>query len=466
MNSKKIDFGSNDLISSLPDALVCHILSFLSTKDAALTSALSKRWRNLLAFVPILDLDNSIYDYPKMGRRKRLQMRTSFKVFVDRVMALQGNATLEKFSLRCRTGRDPSRVNSWILKVLERGVIDLDLYIFKALNYLLPPKVLMVKTLVRLKVEGAGDLTIDVEEFFLPKLKTLHFLDVTFEKSGAAFAKLISGCHLLEELVMVEVSRFDENPNSISFDTPNLYLMYTDAVAVKYPEVKLDSLVEASLRLGKKRRKIENAADFLTGISNVKILYLSFETLKVLNYRCNKIPVFNNLMHLTIETHQDDRWESLLDILENSANLETLTFEGLHYKDTNNCQIEEFSCRDTNKCWDYNGCCICKPWEGTPICISSSPVKMLEDDFEKQTEMIKYFLETMPNLEQVILYYDTPFDVDLKIVSTQFQMLEKVASPKCNIQVISDNISFSTIVHSSSSRRSGGLVFFKNTFPV
>jgi len=53
--------------------------------------------------------------------------------------------------------------------------------------------------------------------------------------------------------------------------------------------------------------------------------------------------------------------------------------------------------------------CVCKPWEGTPICLSSSPVKILKvlkfgevcsykDDMDRQTEVIKYFLETMPNL--------------------------------------------------------------------
>lgn len=83
---------------------------------------------------------------------------------------------------------------------------------------------------------------------------------------------------------------------------------------------------------------------------------------------------------------------------------------------------------------------------------------------ERQTDLIEHFLESMPNLEQVILYYDTTFDDDLKIVSTQLQMLEKVASTKCKIQVISDNISYSFTVYSSS--LTCGLNFFKDTFPV
>ena len=39
----------------------------------------------------------------------------------------------------------------------------------------------------------------------------------------------------------------------------------------------------------------------------------------------------------------------------------------------------------------------------------------------------------MPNLEQMILYYDTPYDDDVLAVSKQLQMLPRVASAKCKI---------------------------------
>ncbi|XP_010513719.2 PREDICTED: F-box/LRR-repeat protein At3g59190-like [Camelina sativa] len=440
-----------------------------------------------------------------MGSRKRLQRRQSFKVFVDRIMALQGNAPLNKFSLICETDSDPSSVDGWIINALERGVVDLDLYISPDYGYPLPSKVLISKTLVRLKVEGTIYFTPDVGEVFLPKLKTLYLDDVTFEDSGAVFAKLISGCHLLEELVMIGViwdswdscsvssptlkrlklccDYIEENPKSVSFDTPSLvYFEFTNTVAIKYPKVNFDSLVEASVDLRTTLYQNEPAGDssdatgFFVGIRNVEILSLSAATFEVLTICCKVIPVFKNLIHLTIETDRKVGWEILPSLLVNCPNLETLVFEGLHYKDTNQSEDARYCFKDGNKCWEnHEGNCVGTPWEGTPTCFSSSPVKMLkvlkfgemfsyEDDIERQLEVIKYFLETMPNLEEVILHYNTPYDEDVSMVSGVLQLLGNLASPKCKIQVISDNISFSSTLHSSSS--TSGLFFLRNTFPV
>lgn len=238
-------------------------------------------------------------------------------------MALQGNAPLQKFSLRCKIGSDPSRVNGWILRVLERGVVDLDLYVSSEYRYPLPPQVLMSKTLVTLKVAGTDEFTIDVEQVSLPKLKSLRMENVSFDdETGSAFAELISGCHVLEELVLTKMmidfwdscsvssptlrrvkicsENIDENPKSVSLDTPNLvYLEFTDTVAVKYPKASFGSLVEASVGIrmtpdqvfhardlvnrhyGYSLNMVGDASDFLMGISNVKILYLSSQALEV-----------------------------------------------------------------------------------------------------------------------------------------------------------------------------------------
>lgn len=58
-----------------------------------------------------------------------------------------------------------------------------------------------------------------------------------------------------------------------------------------------------------------------------------------------------------------------------------------------------------------------------------------------EKEQIKYFLETMPNLEQVIKYYNTATDEDVIEISTQLQMLvSKVASSKCVVQMVSSSL--------------------------
>ncbi|KAL1223335.1 putative F-box protein [Cardamine amara subsp. amara] len=118
-----------DRISNLPDEIICHILSFLTTNEAALTSILSKKWRNLFALVPNLDIDYDNFQYPNQGKRDIDGLRKSFMDSIDRVLALQGNSPIKKFSLKCTDAADSVRVDSWISNVLVSGVSELQLSI-------------------------------------------------------------------------------------------------------------------------------------------------------------------------------------------------------------------------------------------------------------------------------------------------------------------------------------------------
>ncbi|EOA15802.1 hypothetical protein CARUB_v10007308mg [Capsella rubella] len=451
MKSKKkknVVDGSRDIISGLPYAMLCHILSFLPTKEAASTTALSKRWKPLLAFVPNLDFDDSIYFYPR-----------EISWTVSWLLQAKAKSPLNRFQVKCKDVVDQYWVLEWIQKVLKRGVLDIDLRIPTSLGYCsrsnfypLPSKIFMSKTLVRLKIEFEDGVNFSVDgDVSLPKLKILY-LDY-FQTDTITFNKLVSGCHVLEELVLVNLkwnwNYLDPMPGYLTF------------MADRYREVSFDSLVEASVGLRLTPDQIVhvtcssednlepedeiNLKNLLMGICNVKILFLSCDTLKVLNYCSETIPVFNSLMQLTVEPCVE--WESLSALLKNCPNLETLIFQGLQHI---------FG----DKCEDEDGC-LCKCPDdslGTVVrnCLVSSPVKVLKilkfrencdiDEIEEQIEHVKHFLETMPNLENVTLYYNTPDGEDVMKVCKQLQKIRRVASAKCNVQIISDNLSLSSTI--------------------
>ncbi|KFK41208.1 hypothetical protein AALP_AA2G099400 [Arabis alpina] len=256
--------------------------------------------------------------------------------FVDRVLALQGDSPIHKFSLKIEDGNDPvdpNHIFSWILNVLQRGVLDLDLCMDLIKDCQFPAEIFMSETLVRLRLNNGYGPTIDFEDVNLPKLKSLHMDSAHLEKSGIGLSKLLSGCHMLEDLVLDEISTClwdfssvyvttlkkltygwggrDENTKSVSFDTLNLvYLEYVDTIANKYPKVNFGTLVEARINLrisddqiwdvrikaeasssdhsesdeendmDEEENTVVNATVFIMGLSNVKILYLSANTLE------------------------------------------------------------------------------------------------------------------------------------------------------------------------------------------
>ncbi|CAH8269101.1 unnamed protein product [Arabidopsis lyrata] len=432
-----------DLFSSLPEEILCHILSFLTTKEAALASVVSKRWRSQFALVPNLDIDDSVFLYPEEGKREREEILQSFMDFVDNVLALQGDSPIKKFSLKCKTGVHPRRVDGWICNVLQRGVLDMDLFIDFDEEYFMPRKLFFSETLVELKLRcslgvnwwvawarlgtvlpmlktlifDSAWIRCDTIEMFLHTFPVLEELSMSFNE----WDETVSSASLRKLSIWTTGCEDFSNPKSISFDIPSLvYFAYCDIVAEDYPKVNLTNLVEARISLLltedqiKRRRapnsdeddvllRLRNGWKLMSGIRNVQKLYISLDTLEVLYLCCKSIPVFNNLKLLHVKTAANEGWQGMPALLRNCPHLETLVFEGLrHFV--------------TDKCGDA---CDCVSREDKGRSLASCPVKKLQiKGFRgtiRELEMIKHFLESFRCLEKVEIYAEEKGRTDLEV---------------------------------------------------
>ena len=161
-----------------------------------------KRRKKRVYVLPISDKNEITFPWiPRKTPR-------SFVDFVDRVLVLHQHVPLNIFSLKCVDIVHPAIVIGWLLKVLEHGVLDLDLYISSVQGYPLPSEMFVSETLVRLKLEVRNVLTIDeVNDVFFPKVKSLLCLVHVMVKYSV-FYKLLLGCQALEELVLDNVFEF------------------------------------------------------------------------------------------------------------------------------------------------------------------------------------------------------------------------------------------------------------------
>ncbi|XP_019100817.1 PREDICTED: F-box/LRR-repeat protein At2g29930-like [Camelina sativa] len=136
----------------------------------------------------------------------------------------------------------------------------------------------------------------------------------------------------------------------------------------------------------------------VAGISNVKTLHLSSDTLEVFHLCCDTMPVFRNLLTLSFESDKYIGWQVVPLLLNHSPNLETLVIKGLVHQVTDMC----------------GDACACIPRRRTKkkmkmdegvCCLSTCQVKVLNISGYRGTcrelKQMRHFLANLKCLETV-----------------------------------------------------------------
>ncbi|MCH87960.1 F-box/LRR-repeat protein [Trifolium medium] len=288
-----------DIISTLPDVLLCHILSFLQTKQAVATTILSKRWNNLCLSVPSLYFKTTITTIDQNFRFND----NVYTVLLSRHSAVKG------FRLKLIYDypqilylRGPiNSIFKWLNYVVQRGVECLDLRLritfWEAENLVLnlPISILTCKTLVVLKLCSYG-VQQGSSSVLLPSLKTLHLKLVWFPKLRDLML-FLTGCPILQDLYTYDL--YFDSEESLTCN--------------EWKSFCLSNLTRADIDCFHSHLTLE-------AVQNVSSL--RFEIDQVYSHN-GFIPTFHNLTQLEL-LHLNYSWGFLLEVLKHCPMLQKL----------------------------------------------------------------------------------------------------------------------------------------------
>ncbi|EYU41153.1 hypothetical protein MIMGU_mgv1a026190mg [Erythranthe guttata] len=330
---------ASEVLSELPDSILTHILSFLLTRDSVRTCVLGQRWRYLWTHVPILDFTCVSLDFIRrfMRLHNKLQDIDSFR--------LDLRDDYESFYESYDEMLDDPLLHAWITSAIDRNVRNLHLAAFD--TRIFPSRCFFTcKTLVHLTLDSCEVVGGAV---CLPRLKKLHLFYPYFG-SDASLPKIISGCPVIDELILDEPStvmssciissptikrvtlNFEGTGNRfnvLKMNTPALdYLEIADRLPVHFEFGQLTSLIEANINIFEDVVQEDyflysrSLLGFIDLFCNVKCLKLDLLFRKVVcfhstfNLPSPHCPLLNRFSLLGLQSF----------FLERADNLETLIF--------------------------------------------------------------------------------------------------------------------------------------------
>ncbi|KAG4122914.1 hypothetical protein ERO13_D11G296776v2 [Gossypium hirsutum] len=379
---------SSDRISQLPDVLIHHILSFLSTKEAMATSILSKRWLWVWTSVPILDLQDTPFC--------RTDPNLRFRQFVDHVLILNKTVSLDKFCLKFNLVDHPSYVKTWFWDAVSRDVKELDISIHGTESFpflKLPFALFTAKTLHVLKLSHGVELHVP-GTVSLPCLKEL----VLHKQAGDNTTFSTISIPTLKTL-FVRFATTGRCRHKLKINAPVLkQLNLEDNLTLEFDLEDVSSLVEANVTVS----WLENRhIPLLKALSNAK------------PYR-----LFLNLVQMELHVGYGG-WDLLSLFLEFSDHLEVLVLAK-----NDNCRGLGFECS-----W--------KPPKYVPECLLSSLSMVYFKGFEDltyQLSMVKYILKNARVLKMMDIRSNGDLPLDSKIDLLKKLLMFPRGSKACQLK--------------------------------
>ncbi|KAG4983238.1 hypothetical protein JHK87_027987 [Glycine soja] len=370
-----------DRLSELPDFVLLHIMNFIDTKDALRTCILSKRWKDLWKHLTTLSFDQStsLFDERRV---------VNFNKFVSQVLSCRdGSILLINVRLVIFESIGSQLLNRImkyaVLHNVQRLTMNIPFFYGKISTYL-DPIIFSCQSLTYLELHNIScwpplELPKSLQ---LPALKTLRLTRVLFTATNNVCAEPFTTCNLLNTLVLNDFFLhndakilFISNSNLSSLKLENLKIRDTFQHKVVLSTPNLSSLTvcifgASSLSIQPLSSTCnlscleEGTIDIATDIShpvligwlqvftNVKILTLSYETLKLILKDLSNLatmgsqpPCFVKLESLKVVTYlfrviSDEEVNKAVDCWRT-----TLTFYQTKYRGSESPKCTKLSCR-------------------------------------------------------------------------------------------------------------------------
>ncbi|CAI9117816.1 OLC1v1019301C1 [Oldenlandia corymbosa var. corymbosa] len=389
-----------DRISSLPDEILCHMLSFLPTKLGATTGVLSKRWRNVWGSVPVLcfeglkeadfaDLTAVDSDFGFAESEA-----ASFNGFMDRLLRFRGDSRTQKFRLESEY-LEPELLYKWMRSLRNVEELDLDIRSFGELNWRdIGFAAASIKTI---KLSGDFNLNIPSDLSF-PCLKILHLLYVIYE-DDSAIEKLLYNCPVLEEL---KISRqlWDNVKNFVIYAP----LVKSSSYAPSDHVICFCKQNEGSGARDNGRNTYYGkiVCGLFSSISDVKALKIGSFTLESLSDALDiRLPIYHKLVHLEVNFNGMAGAMLLPSLLGVTPVLETLILPlGITSSSKKGFVYDGgFSFSDQVYEW--------KPQSNVPHCLLHSlkvvEIRRIRSKVVEELKLLKYILENAMVLEEMTI---------------------------------------------------------------